>query len=479
MQERHINVFSTHKYATRERRSGRLRCRKEREEIGQIVWTPQPRQQIFLSRGEDEALYGGAAGGGKSEALVIEALRQIGQPAYRGLILRKTYPELAELTDKAQRYYPAACPGARWSQTRHVWEFPSGAKIYFGAMQYPNDRFKYQGRAFDYIAFDELTHFTHAEYQYLLSRNRASGPGTRVYLRATANPGGIGHAWVKERFLTPAPPMTPVYETVRWREPQGQQHSARRSRIFVPSTVFDNQILLDHDPRYAARLAALPEAEKRALLYGDWDAFSGQVFAEWRNDPAHYADGRGSHVIDRFAVPRDWTVVRGFDFGYARPFSVGWWAVDPDRRLYRIRELYGCTGVPNQGLRWEPGRIAREIRAIEQDDPNLAGRRIRGIADPSIFDESRGQSVAQMMEREGVYFERGDNHRLAGKMQLHQRLAFDAQGIPGLYVFRSCTQFIRTVPALVYGTANVEDVDTAMEDHIYDETRYVAMEFSV
>lgn len=443
-----------------------------------VLWTPQRRQADFLARFEDEALYGGAAGGGKSEALVAEALRQAHIPHYRALILRKTYPELSELVDKSQRYYRGAFPGAQWSEARHMWRFPSGAKIYFGAMQHTNDRFKYQGRAYDYIAFDELTHFTQDEYLYLLSRNRASGPGTRVYLRASANPGGIGHGWVKARFLTPAPPMQTIWEDVQVRTPDGNVRTARRSRIFVPSTVFDNQILLQNDPAYAARLAALPDADRRALLYGDWDAFAGQVFSEWRADPAHYADRRYTHVIDPFPIPRGWRVVRGFDFGYSRPFSVGWWAISPDGALCRIRELYGCTGTPNEGVRWEPARIAREIKKIEQDDPNIRGRTVRGVADPSIFDESRGESVAQMMEREGIFFDRGDNARIAGKMQVHHRLAFDQNGAPGLTVFSTCRHFIRTVPALVYDPVNVEDVNTAMEDHIYDEMRYVVMEFS-
>lgn len=443
-----------------------------------VLWTPQRRQADFLVRFEDEALYGGAAGGGKSEALVAEALRQAHIPHYRALILRKTYPELSELIDKSQRYYRGAFPGAQWSEARHMWRFPSGAKIYFGAMQHTNDRFKYQGRAYDYIAFDELTHFTQDEYLYLLSRNRASGPGTRVYLRASANPGGIGHGWVKARFLTPAPPMQTIWEDVQVRTPDGAVHTARRSRIFVPSTVFDNQILLQNDPAYAARLAALPDADRRALLYGDWDAFAGQVFSEWRADPAHYADRRYTHVVDPFPIPRGWRVVRGFDFGYSRPFSVGWWAISPDGALCRIRELYGCTGTPNEGVRWEPARIAREIKKIEQDDPNIRGRTVRGVADPSIFDESRGESVAQMMEREGIFFDRGDNSRIAGKMQVHHRLAFDQNGAPGLTVFSTCRHFIRTVPALVYDPVNVEDVNTAMEDHIYDEMRYVVMEFS-
>ena len=443
-----------------------------------VLWTPQRRQADFLARFEDEALYGGAAGGGKSEAHVAEALRQAHIPHYRALILRKTYPELSELIDKSQRYYRGAFPGAQWSEARHMWRFPSGAKIYFGAMQHTNDRFKYQGRAYDYIAFDELTHFTQDEYLYLLSRNRASGPGTRVYLRASANPGGIGHGWVKARFLTPAPPMQTIWEDVQVRTPDGAVHTARRSRIFVPSTVFDNQILLQNDPAYAARLAALPDADRRALLYGDWDAFAGQVFSEWRADPAHYADRRYTHVVDPFPIPRGWRVVRGFDFGYSRPFSVGWWAISPDGALCRIRELYGCTGTPNEGVRWEPARIAREIKKIEQDDPNIRGRTVRGVADPSIFDESRGESVAQMMEREGIFFDRGDNSRIAGKMQVHHRLAFDQNGAPGLTVFSTCRHFIRTVPALVYDPVNVEDVNTAMEDHIYDEMRYVVMEFS-
>ena len=443
-----------------------------------VLWTPQRRQADFLARFEDEALYGGAAGGGKSEALVAEALRQAHIPHYRALILRKTYPELSELIDKSQRYYRGAFPGAQWSEARHMWRFPSGAKIYFGAMQHTNDRFKYQGRAYDYIAFDELTHFTQDEYLYLLSRNRASGPGTRVYLRASANPGGIGHGWVKARFLTPAPPMQTIWEDVQVRTPDGAVHTARRSRIFVPSTVFDNQILLQNDPAYAARLAALPDADRRALLYGDWDAFAGQVFSEWRADPAHYADRRYTHVVDPFPIPRGWRVVRGFDFGYSRPFSVGWWAISPDGALCRIRELYGCTGTPNEGVRWEPARIAREIKKIEQDDPNIRGRTVRGVADPSIFDESRGESVAQMMEREGIFFERGDYRRIAGKMQVQHRLAFVQNGAPGLTVFSTCRHFIRTVPALVYDPVNVEDVNTAMEDHIYDEMRYVVMEFS-
>lgn len=445
----------------------------------EIVWKPQPRQIAFMQRPEDEALYGGAAGGGKSEALIIEALRQVHIPHYRALILRKTYPELSELIDKSQKYYPAAFPGCKYNDTKHAWTFPSGARITFGAMQRDQDKHKYQGRAFDFIGFDELTHFTYSQYSYLVSRNRPSGKGTRVYMRATANPGGVGHGWVKERFITAAPPMTTIRENIDIRYPDGHTETRQKTRIFVPAQVFDNVALMQNDPDYITRLASMPEAEKKALLYGDWDSFSGQVFTEWRNDPTHYEDQVWTHVISPFAIPKSWKIYRGFDFGYARPFSVGWYAVDHDSRLYRIRELYGCTGTPNEGVKWEPARIAREIGAIEHDDPNIKGHVVHGIADPSIYDESRGESVAAMMEREGIFFDKADNARIAGKMQLHNRFTFDENGFPMLYVFDTCKHFIRTVPALVYDETNVEDIDTDTEDHIYDECRYVCMEYPI
>ena len=429
-----------------------------------------------MQRSENEALYGGAAGGGKSDCAIAEALRQVHIPHYRGLILRKTYPQLSEMIDRSREIYKPAFPKASYNEQKHCWTFPSGAKIYFGAMQHTKDRTNYQGKRYDFIDFDELTHFTWDEYSYLFSRNRPNGSGTRCYIRAQANPGGIGHGWVKERFITAAPPMTPIYEDVNIVFPDGHTEKRRRSRIFIPSSIFDNKILLKNDPEYITRLAALPENERRALLYGDWDSFSGQVFTEWRNNPDGYDNRISTHVIKPFKVPQSWKIYRGFDFGYSRPFSVGWYAVDHDGRMYRVRELYGCTETPNEGVRWEPMKIAAKILEIERDDPNLKGRDIIGIADPSIFDESRGESVGAMLERGGVYFDRADNTRIAGKMQVHNRLAFDENGIPMLYVFSTCRHFIRTVPALVYSSTDVEDVDTSAEDHIYDELRYVAME---
>lgn len=442
------------------------------------LWSPQPKQRMFQQRPEYEALYGGAAGGGKSDALLTEALRQVQIPHYRGIIFRKTYPQLTDLIDRSRELYTKAFPRADYNSTAHCWSFPSGAKIFFGNMPRDEDRFNYQGKHYDFVAFDELTQFTWVQYSYLMSRNRPNGPGTRVYMRATANPGGIGHGWVKDRFVTAAVPMTTIWETYEVRKPDGTTAEMKRDRIFVPSTVFDNQALLDNDPNYLANLAMLPEAEKNALLYGSWDSFDGQVFREWRNDPDHYDDQRWTHVINPFPIPSHWRIYRGFDFGYAKPFSVGWYAADPDGRIYRIKEYYGCTGTPNTGIKLNPAEIAAEIKRIENEDQTLRGRNVIGIADPSIFDESRGESIAAMMERSPhfVYWSGGDNTRIAGKMQFHYRLAFDAEGLPMFQTFHTCRHFIRTIPALVYDDKHVEDIDTDQEDHIYDECRYVLME---
>lgn len=446
-----------------------------------VVWRPQKKQEEFLRRTEYECLYGGAAGGGKSDAAVMLPLYWIHIPHFKALILRKTYPQLTELVDKSLNYYKSAFKDASYNATAHRWTFPGGATITFGSMQHTKDKERYRGAQYDLIIFDELTHFTWEEYSFMFSRNRPSGPGTFVGMRATTNPGGVGHGWVKERFITVAPPMTPIKSEIEVARPDGSVERLSRSRIFVPANVFDNEALLKNDPNYLANLAMMPEAEKNAQLYGSWDSFEGQVFREWKNDPEHYLDQRFTHVIAPFKIPAHWPVYRGFDFGYSRPFSVGWYAVDGDRRLIRIAEYYGCTGSPDEGVKMEPSRIAAEIRRIEAEDENLRGRNIIGVADPSIFDESRGESIAAMMERAPnfVYFGRGDNTRLAGKMQFHYRLAFGTEGRPMLQVFSTCRHFIRTIPALVYDAKRVEDVDTAGEDHIYDECRYVLMEHPI
>ena len=436
------------------------------------MWKPQPRQQAFMARKEFEAFYGGAAGGGKSDALVIEALRQMHIPHYKCLILRKTFPQLRELIDKSLNYYPK---DASYNASNHTWTFPSGAKIIFGSMNRPQDKIQYQGQAYDVIMFDELTHFTWEEYSYLFSRCRPNGPGTECYVRSTGNPGNIGHGWVKERFITAGAPMQTIWSDVDYVDPDGTKHVVRRSRVFVPSTVFDNKILMENDPTYVAALASMSEAEKQALLYGNWDSFSGQVFLEWKNDPQHYQDRLWTHVIDPFPIPSHWPIWCGLDWGYSRPFSVHWYAIGDSREMYCIREYYGCTGEPNKGVQMEPTAVAQKMREIESEDPNLKGRKILRVGDPAIWASQGTESIGALMERERVYFDKGNHDRINGKMQCHHRLAFDDKGFPMFQVFNTCKHFIRTVPNLVYDETNVEDIDTDGEDHIYDEWRYVCM----
>ncbi|MBE5937696.1 MAG: Terminase-like family protein [Lachnospiraceae bacterium] len=457
------------------------RVRRYTEESKQkVIWKPQLKQALFMSRPEYECLYGGAAGGGKSDALLCEALRQVHIPNYRGIIFRRTYPQLEGLITRSHELYKRAFPLATYNTSDKVWKFKSGARIFFGYMQYEKDWVNYQGKAYDFVGFDELTHFTYKQYMNLMGRNRPTGSGTRVYIRATANPGGVGHGWVKNRFIDAAPAKTPIKSEYEVISPTGIIKLLRK-RIYIPATVFDNKKLLENDPNYLANLAALPEAEKNAMLYGDWNTFVGKVFKEFVDAPEHYVDQKWTHVIEPFAVPAHWRILRGFDFGYAKPFSVGWYAVDEKGKIYRIREYYGCTGEPNHGLMIDPVRIAKKIKEIENEDPMLKGKTIIGTADPSIFDESRGESIAQLMAMHPnyVYWGPGDNTRLAGKMQYHYRLAFDEEGECMFQVFNTCKHFIRTFPALVYSASNVEDIDTDGEDHIYDECRYVLMEHPI
>lgn len=441
------------------------------------IWTPQPKQAVMMSRKEDEGLYGGAAGGGKSDYLIIEALRQVSAPWYRALILRKIVKELKQLTERAYFYYKSAYPSVKYNATTRTFRFPSGATITFDSLFREQDKLKYQGLQFEFIGFDEITQFLQSEYEYLRSRNRANGPGMRVYMRCTGNPGGIGHGWVKQYFVTAGEPNKTVWTRSEVILPSGDIQEFYTSKIFVPSKVFDNKILLQNDPEYLKRLATMSEAERNALLYGSWDSFEGQVFTEFIDDPAHYADRRRTHVIMDFRIPSHWKIIRSLDWGYTKPFSVGWHAVDEDGRYYRIREYYGCKPhTPNVGVKKEAEDVAEDIVQIENNDINLHGKRITGIADPAIFaEEGSGSSIASLFARHHIFFDKGDNARIAGKIQYHNRLAFDQDGLPMYYVFKSCKDYIRTIPNLVYSEKNVEDIDTDGEDHIYDESRYAIM----
>jgi len=272
-------------------------------------------------------------------------------------------------------------------------------------------------------------------------------------LTLTFNPWS-GSSWLKRRFFDadPDPDILAITTTFRCNE-WLDEADLRRFQ------------LMEQQNPYRFRVAG----------NGEWGIDGEAFFEEWRDDPQHYLDHRWTHVIEPFEVPDDWRIYRGFDFGYAKPFSVGWFACDHDGRLYHILEMYGCTDIPNTGLKWTPDKIFSEIRRVEDEHRWLKGKQIRGVADPSIWDASRGVSVAETADRAGVYFEPGDNKRIPGWMQMHYRLQFDENGIPMLYVFRTCRSFVRTMPILTYSETQPEDLDTDLEDHIADMTRYVCM----
>ena len=435
-----------------------------------IDYTPTKKQAAFHAAGAYEVLYGGAAGGGKSLAIVMEALIDaMEHPGVHSYLFRRTYPELRDsLLRQAMEHYP---PGiGHFVGSSHDFVLPNGSVLHFRACRGMQDCYKYQGAEIHRLYIDELTHFTYQEYDYLKTRLRAAKYlGITPKVRCATNPGGVGHGWVKAYFITPMPPG----EVAVFGDKNGADEQQRQTRLYIPATAADNPHL---NPGYISELNQKPEALRRALLLGDWNVFEGQVFCEFKDNVNGYNTGVNTHVITPFEIPQNYKIYRGFDWGYTRPFSVGYFAKSPDGVLYRFYEIYGCVpGMANVGLRLPPAKVAKMIHRYETT--HLAGRKIIGIADPAIFDESRGEEgcIAAVFARYGVYFERGDNRRLPGKMQLHQRLSCDQNGRAGLYIFSTCRQFLRTLPELVYDTANPEDINTDGEDHIYDETRYVLM----
>lgn len=437
----------------------------------QLDYTPTPKQALFHSSKADELLYGGAAGGGKSKACVMEALLLcLEHPNTHAYLFRRSYPELRDtLIAEALRSIPSVL--GKYTDSRHDFILKNGSILHFRYCGGINDVTRYQGVEIHWLFIDELTHFEKGVYDYLKTRLRAPKQlAIKPLVRCTSNPGGIGHAWVKALFIDPNEPYKickhKIYSTVLNKE-------EIRTIQYIPAYATDNPHLTSD---YIFELEHKPEKLKKALLLGLWDAFEGQVFTEWTDDPQNYDTRRYTHVISPFDIPSSWQRYRSFDFGFSKPFSVGWWAVDNDNRLYRYREYYGCTGVPNEGIKIPPKQIAEEIARIERE---YGEHNVIGIADPSIFEDSRGESIARQMESSGVYFSKADNTRLAGKMQVHYRLRFDENGIPMVYIFNTCKQFLRTMPNLVYSTKNTEDINTDCEDHIYDETRYMFMEHPI
>ena len=418
---------------------------------------PNPKQQAFFKAKAAHIGYGGARGGGKSwsgrRKGVMLCMRY---DALKVLLLRRTMPELRSnhiipLRSELYGY-------ARYNQEEKTFIFPNGSRFIMGYCDNEGDLLQYQGQEFDCIIFEEATNFPEEWIVFIRTSLRTTRTDFKPRCYYTMNPGGVGHEYIKRIFIDR-----------KYKDGENPD-----DYVFIQATVHDNKVLMDANPEYIKQLEALPEHKKRAHLYGEWDVYEGQVFEEFRNAPND--DRTFTHVIEPFTPPAAWRIYRSFDFGYSKPFSCAWWAVDYDGRLYRILELYGCVAnEPDTGVKWSPDDIFREIARQEREHPWLKDKKIYGVADPAIWDASHGISIAETGEKYGVYFDPGDHKRIPGWMQLHYRLQFDENGIPMMYVFSCCKAFIRTIPLLVYDDHKPEDINTKQEDHVADETRYMCM----
>lgn len=431
--------------------------------------TPNPRQAEFLRSKVQNVAYGGARGGGKSWAVQRKAvLLALAHPGIKIAIVRKTYPELTENHIKPLKaLLRCGHPDphqriASYNDKLKEISFPNGSYILFKYCATDHDLDHFQGTEFNALFLDEATQFSEKQYQHMTACLRGVDDfPKRSYL--TCNPGGQGHGWVKRLFVDR-----------RYRDSEDPD-----DYVFIRAGVRDNAALMAADPDYIKRLQALPPKQRRAWLDGDFNVLDGQFFEEFTDDPSHYDDHAWTHVIRPFDIPPEWRVYRSYDYGYARPFSVGWWAMDYDGVLYRILEMYGCTETPNEGVKWAPERQFAEVRRVEREHPYLRGRKIRGIADPAIWGDASGISVADVAMKQGVYFDKGNNDRINGWAQLHYRMAFDDHGKAMLYVFDTCKAFIRTIPEMIYSTTRPEDLDTSLEDHVADESRYMCMTHAI
>lgn len=419
--------------------------------------TPNPKQAEFLSDTHKYVAFGGARGGGKSWAVRVKAvLLALKFPKIKLLIIRRTLSELRN--NHIEPLCSVTAGIASYHETSKELRFQNGSAIRFGYCSCQSDLTQYQGSEWDVIFIDEATQLKEEWFDQLRVTVRGvNGYPKRVYI--TCNPGGVGHGWVKRLFVDR------IYK-------EGEDPS---DYSFIRSVVTDNHALMEKDPDYAKQLSSLPPKLRRAWLDGDWNIFEGQFFEDFTDNPEHYSDRLFTNVIDPFEVPDDWHIFRSFDWGFSKPFDCSWWAVDFEGRAYLILQLYGSTGVPDEGVKWHAEKVFASIRRMETEHRWLKGKRILGVADPSIWSENGGEPIVAAADRNQVYFQKADNSRIPGWMQVHYRLAFDDDGRSMLYFFNTCKHAIRTLPTLTYSKVDPEDLDTAQEDHFADSLRYFCM----
>jgi Terminase large subunit, T4likevirus-type, N-terminal len=433
----------------------------------EVGFRPQPGPQVaFLKAPFDIVVYGGARGGGKSYATLGEFWLHAeahGQHA-RGLMVRKTREDLKDTIDTATIMYGSA---AVWNEQKKFFRFHNGAVLHMAYLESDADAQNYQGWSLTRVYVEELTQYADSRPIFkLLATLRSAVPGIKCQFRATCNPGGPGHLWVKQ-WVIDLGPMKPYKDPV-----------TGLTRIFIAAKVTDNPALLKNDPRYIDRLKASGSPELvRAWLDGDWDVVEGAFFPEF---------DKQRHVIAPFRIPPQWIKFRSMDWGSARPFSVGWWAVVQDDTphdgrimprdaIVRYREWYGAK-APNEGLKIPAELVAKGIRERESNE-DIA----YGVLDPAAFAVISGPSIGETFIRKGVYFRRADNARLSvpkrfgGWDQVRFRLRGNEDGHPMIFIFNDCHALLRTLPMMQHSEINPEDLDTEAEDHAVDECRYACM----
>ena len=439
------------------------------EAAQEVVFKPNPGPQTnFLSASEREVLYGGAAGGGKSYAMLADPLHGLGSPNFSGLLVRHTTEELRELIQKSQELYPKAIPGIKWSERKSQWITPQGGRLWMSYLDKDMDVTRYQGQAFNWIGFDELTQWpTPYAWDYMRSRLRsAHSSNLGLYMRGTTNPGGAGHGWVKKMFIDPAPANEPFWatnietgDTIAFPKGHSREGEPLFRRRFIPASLFDNPYLADTGD-YEAMLLSLPEHQRKQLLEGNWDINEGAAFPEFN---------RKIHVEEPFDIPDSWPRFRACDYGYGSFTGVLWFAVSPSEQLVVYREMY-CSKVTATDL-------ADMILEAEAKDGTIR----YGVLDSSLWHKrgDTGPSLAEQMNMKGCRWrpsDRSRGSRVAGKNEIHRRLQVDEHTEePRLVFFSTCTNTIAQIPIIPLDKKNPEDVDTNAEDHLYDALRYGIM----
>jgi len=426
-----------------------------------VIWQPQPGPQEALIRcPHQEVLYGGARGGGKSDALIGDYASGIEEwgSAWKGIIVRKSFPQLREIESRCLEIFGPHYGFSSYKRGVKTWYFETAkgtAELRLHSCEDDVNIFKVQGHQFSWIGIDELTMFaTDAVLEFLLTCLR-SPKGAPTYVRLTANPGGPGHNWVKERFgIGIVPPMTPIEVTSK----RGDTHY----RVFIPAKVTDNKILMDNDPTYISRLDNIADpVMRRAHLLGDWNIAQGAAFPEWNPE---------IHVVDDHDVPRGSRIWRSCDWGRDKPYAVLWGYDDYDGNVVLCHELYGCGPKPNTGVGHSPSQVAERIREIE------AARRwdVReAYLDPQCWAEMGGDSIFKLLGGHKMRWQKwakGNDSRINHKQLVHEYLRV-VNGDSRLKVMRHLVHFQRTISTIQLDKRDTEDVNTRGEDHLYDAFR--------